>query len=104
MSRQRHSARAVVIDDNIFVSGGNDGSGYVGVPEEYTAIDADDDSVPDAVDNCPLIGNPVQSDNDQDGIAGKQPGMAGAPVGNAFGGDACDMDDDNDGVSDVAET
>jgi hypothetical protein len=48
--------------------------------------DADGDRVPDVVDNCPLIFNPDQADNDLDGQ-----------------GDACDDDDDDDGVSDGAD-
>jgi len=45
--------------------------------------DADDDLVPDRIDNCPLVPNPDQSDHDGDGR-----------------GDACDDDDDDDGVPD----
>jgi hypothetical protein len=46
--------------------------------------DGDGDGVPDADDNCPLVPNADQSNNDNDAQ-----------------GDACDADDDNDGVPDA---
>jgi beta-glucanase (GH16 family) len=49
--------------------------------------DADDDRVPDRVDNCPLIPNRDQADNDGDGQ-----------------GDVCDDDDDDDGVLDGSDS
>ena len=48
--------------------------------------DADGDRVPDRVDNCPLVFNPDQTDNDGDGQ-----------------GNPCDPDDDDDGILDGAD-
>ncbi|HET7505419.1 MAG TPA: OmpA family protein [Kofleriaceae bacterium] len=45
--------------------------------------DADGDGVPDGVDDCPSVANPDQADRDRDGI-----------------GDACDDDQDGDGLAD----
>jgi hypothetical protein len=55
--------------------------------------DYDDDEVGDVCDNCPDDSNPTQADYDGDGIAGTQP-----PPGAGWGGDACDIDDDNDSL------
>ncbi|MGD2073945.1 MAG: S8 family serine peptidase [Gammaproteobacteria bacterium] len=48
--------------------------------------DGDADGVCDAIDNCPLTGNPSQLDTDGDTV-----------------GDACDPDDDDDGLDDGLE-
>ena len=47
--------------------------------------DADGDTVADPADNCPSVANPDQANTD----------------GAADGGDACDPDDDNDGIPDT---
>ncbi|MCB1214322.1 MAG: thrombospondin type 3 repeat-containing protein [Deltaproteobacteria bacterium] len=52
----------------------------------YPELDEDRDLVPDVTDNCPNTFNPSQLDTDG----------AGA-------GDACDNDDDNDGLPDNVE-
>jgi subtilisin family serine protease len=51
-----------------------------------TWSDLDGDCVNDAIDNCPVIPNPSQSNNDLDSM-----------------GDVCDPDDDNDGMTDDFE-
>jgi len=53
--------------------------------DDYT-MDTDQDGIRDAIDNCKLIPNPGQNNYDGDGA-----------------GDACDPDDDNDGMPDSYE-
>ncbi|PWQ92568.1 DUF1800 family protein, partial [Leucothrix pacifica] len=56
-------------------------------PEPEPEIsDADGDGVADEADNCPTIANPDQANSDTDSL-----------------GNACDADDDNDGISDLDE-
>jgi Carboxypeptidase regulatory-like domain len=69
------------------------------------AADGDNDEIPDEGDNCPSVSNFDQLNGD----GGRRPNgpqiindWASNPVKDAFG-DACDNDDDNDGVLDVSE-
>jgi VCBS repeat-containing protein len=55
-------------------------------PEPEPVADADADGIPDEVDNCRTTTNPDQANFDGDQT-----------------GDACDSDDDNDGILDTAE-
>ena len=64
--------------------------------------DRDRDGVPDGteempVDNCPDVSNPAQLNYDKENE--ERPGF---PVGDRFG-NACDDDDDNDGVIDLSD-
>jgi len=67
--------------------------------------DGDGDHVLDYADNCPALANANQQNSDAS-APDNGPGLAApdttAPNGDALG-DACDPDDDNDGLPDVAE-
>ncbi len=56
------------------------------VPASDGVQDTDADGIPDTADNCPSVANADQADFDGDGL-----------------GDACDQDDDDDGLSDADE-
>ncbi|MCK4705380.1 MAG: S8 family serine peptidase, partial [Gammaproteobacteria bacterium] len=88
--------KEALITTGDFTPCSNNADGTCGEPEDPDGIqepllmlycgDADTDGVCDAVDNCPLISNVLQTDTDFDAI-----------------GDVCDNDDDNDGLSDADE-
>jgi len=63
----------------------------------YEGADRDEDDVADNEDNCPDTFNPDQGNTDRTNES-----LPGYPAGDDQG-DACDTDDDNDGVSDVDE-
>jgi len=63
--------------------------------------DFDGDGIVDYIDNCAATSNPDQDDNDGDGT--KADNSNTDPVDTDTGGDACDLDDDNDGILDVDE-
>jgi hypothetical protein len=63
-----------------------DSTGSYTLIYEVSGTDSDGDGIPDSIDNCPDVPNPDQKDTDGDGL-----------------GDACDPDDDNDGLPDLWE-
>ena len=88
--------------DNIFGSGRLDA--YAAAVAEG-CTDSDGDHVADSIDNCPTVYNPDQLNSD----GGKRPagpqipgGWASNPAADKLG-DACDPDDDNDGLPDASE-
>jgi hypothetical protein len=64
--------------------------------------DSDYDGIADGSDNCPSVKNPEQTNTDVVLAAGGA-SFAGTPITGDALGDACDPDDDNDGVNDTRE-
>jgi C1A family cysteine protease len=74
-------------------------------PTPSPPVDTDSDGVPDDDDNCPLVPNPDQTNTDsQRRDNGPQiPGDWASNPSQDKLGDACDPDDDNDGLPDSQE-
>lgn len=66
--------------------------------------DTDGDGIPDAIDNCPTAPNPDQANHDGERIDnGRGPSDDVTNPAADASGDACDPDDDNDGLPDTSE-
>ncbi len=78
------SIRVVLLGVLLVAGCGDDG--FNALPDGPTDGDADNDGIPDLLDNCPNAENANQLDTDADGA-----------------GDVCDDDDDSDGVLDGAD-
>jgi hypothetical protein len=90
--------------------GDGDGDACDNCPNDQNANqdDTDNDTVGDLCDNCYgtangpgqelVLGVGNQADADGDGLPGSEPS-----IGSTWGGDACDVDDDNDGVPDTRD-
>ncbi len=92
-------------DDDDLVPDVNDNCDFVA---NESQSNADGDSFGDACDNCPAVANPTQADSDGDGVGNlcdncpttPNPSQTDTDGDAQQLGDACDPDDDNDGVLD----
>ncbi len=66
--------------------------------------DADSDGIANVVDNCPSVANAAQTNSDRNFIdMGPLPADDATRARSDLAGDACDNDDDNDGLPDASE-
>jgi plastocyanin/N-acetylneuraminic acid mutarotase len=102
-ARTGHSGLRL-LDGRVIVVGGSEDVAAADA-EIYAAGAMDDgDGVPADVDNCPAVFNPSQTNTDADAIpVASGPADASRPHADALG-DACDADDDNDGLPDDVES
>jgi len=84
-------------------------------PVTFTPVsDSDNDGVIDSIDNCPLIANPNQEDDDNDGVGNACEATSGTDTDNDGVPDSTDNcplianpnqeDDDNDGVGNACDS
>lgn len=107
-------SRTQLIDTSYFISTfGQDASGelyladyFGGTIQKLVLEDQDGDAIGDQIDNCPTVSNASQTNNDRNFIDQTPPSTQddGTLVNSDNVGDACDTDDDNDGVLDSAES
>jgi hypothetical protein len=99
-------AAALLGDSGVLVVGGSD---VADAPSEAAEVYAaalpdDNDGVLAGIDNCPFVANPSQANADAAPVVtAGAPADASRPRSDGFG-DACDSDDDGDGLSDLAES
>ena len=102
---------AEAIDSTLNITSfGEDEDGEVYVADQggaiyrITAPDTDGDTVADIADNCPLVVNPLQQNDDANFIEMSPQPYDDLTLANSDGlGNACDDNDDNDGLLDAQE-
>lgn len=103
----------LLLDTSYFISTfGEDASGelyladwFGGTIQKLVLEDDDEDGLGDQVDNCPAVFNTAQTNSDRNFIDQTPPSSQDDQtwINSDTAGDACDADDDNDGLTDAAE-
>ena len=104
----------LLLDSPYFISSfGQDSAGELYVADYFggailrvSLLDTDSDGIPDAADNCPNDANPMQENSDANFIDQTPPSTQDDRTwpNSDPNGNACDTDDDNDGLLDSAES